>query len=107
MVIEQRFLGPQVTGRMLSFYLLPTSEIKRILEVTRKGHVGAIASFVQQNDNDGPNRAYKLFYKRGSQEKYFSLDRKSGTFCFDIQPLLLLGKSAASGLLSRLLGSSR
>ena len=60
MVIEQRFLGPQVTSRMLSFYLLPTSEIKRILEVTRKGHVGAIASFVQQTDNDGPNCAYKL-----------------------------------------------
>ena len=81
---------------------------RRVVASLRSRDTVSIQSLCPQNvpsaelGTDG-----KLFYKRGSQEKYFSLDRKSGTFCFDIQPLLLLGKSAASGLLSRLLGSSR
>lgn len=53
-------LSPHVNNQIPDFYLLPTSEINRILEVTRKGFVGAVASFGQQNDKGGPNCAYKL-----------------------------------------------
>jgi hypothetical protein len=57
---EQRFLGPQLTGRLLSFYLLPTRDINRILEMTRNGRAGAIASFVQRQDYGIPKCARKL-----------------------------------------------
>jgi len=43
MAYEQRFLKPWVIGKSPAFFTLPSSEINRILEVTRNGLEGAMA----------------------------------------------------------------